>query len=102
MVSREGDFLTPPSVTELRRDLLGKSSSSAKPLCWLASLQGKSVGCREWGWSKRVLFSNDWNVVGYVIGILILLQKTEGCKGLFMCQLVELSSSSPPIYSSRN
>lgn len=33
---------------------------------------------------ERVLFSNDWNVVDYVIGILILLQKTglQGAVGV--------------------
>lgn len=43
-------------------------------LC-LTPFQGESVGCTEWGWgqdwSKRVLFSNDQNVVGYIVGILI-------------------------------
>lgn len=45
------------------------------------------MGCKEWGWgrgwSKRVLFSNAQNVVGYVVGILIPFRRehkaVRGC-----------------------
>lgn len=101
MVSREENVLSynfiPPSDPGLRSDLLGKSPSSAEALCGSAPLQGESAGCREWGQSRHVLFSNDRNVVGYVIGILILSQGTQGCKGLFVCCLVQLPSSPPPM-----
>ena len=56
---------------------------------------GEPVGCREWGWSQRVLFSNDRNVVGYVIGILILLQTTQGCKGLVPTSHLERNHLEP-------
>lgn len=46
------------------------------------------MGCREQGWSKRVLFSNDRNAVGYVTGILILSWTAQGCRGLCVRCLV--------------
>lgn len=46
------------------------------------------MGCRDRGRSKHVLFSNDRNVVGYVIGILILSSTAQGCEGLCVCCLV--------------
>lgn len=87
-----GEFsydLSPPSVPGLRGGRSGKSSSSANALCWLSPTPGASVGCREWGRSQRALFRNDGNVVGYVIGTLILLQTTQGCKGLVPASRLE-------------
>lgn len=59
------------------------------------------MGCTEWGWgqdwSKRVLFSNDQNVVGYIVGILIPSRREHRAKGLFMCCLVQLSPHHFPL-----
>lgn len=65
-----------PSVPGLSRGLWGKSPPLPQPArCSLTRAQGEPRGCREPGLgpdrSKRVLFSNERNVAGYVIGILI-------------------------------
>lgn len=66
----------------------GRISSLCQSPLLAPPLQGESVGCRDRGRSKRVLFSNDRNVVGYVIGILILSSTAQGCEGLCVCCLV--------------
>lgn len=98
--SRQGIFLPPVlfrPLPGLRRATFGESPSSAEALAG-APLRGASVGRREPGWSKCVPFSNDWNVEAYVMGMLILWQGREGCKGLLVCSL---SSCLPRLLLSR-